>query len=45
MSADIHKTNRVGGVVSLIALGLCILLFILMELFLDNDISRFLAAG
>ena len=28
MSADIHKTNRVGCVVSLIALGLCILIFV-----------------
>ena len=28
MSADLHKTNRVGGVVSLIALGLCILIFV-----------------
>ena len=28
MSADLHKTNRVGGVVSLIALALCILIFV-----------------
>ncbi len=28
MSADLHKTNRVGGVVSLIALALCILIFL-----------------
>ena len=28
MSADINRTNRVGGVVSLIALALCILIFV-----------------
>ncbi len=28
MAADLHKTNRVGGLVSLIALGLCILIFV-----------------
>ncbi len=28
MTADIHKSNRVGGVVSLIALALCILIFL-----------------
>ena len=28
MSADLHRTNRVGGVVSLIALALCILIFV-----------------
>ena len=35
MSADLHRANRVGGVVSLIALALCILIFILIELYLD----------
>jgi hypothetical protein len=29
MSADLHRTNRVGGVVALIALALCILIFVL----------------
>jgi len=28
MSADINRTNRLGGVVSLIALTLCILIFV-----------------
>ena len=28
MSADLHRVNRVGGVVSLIALALCILIFV-----------------
>jgi len=28
MSADLHRVNRVGGVVSLIALTLCILIFV-----------------
>ena len=28
MSADIHRANRVGGIVSLIALTLCILIFV-----------------
>ena len=28
MSADLHQANRLGGIVSLIALGLCILIFV-----------------
>jgi hypothetical protein len=28
MTADLHKANRLGGIVSLITLGLCILIFL-----------------
>ena len=41
MSADINRTNRVGGVVSLITLALCILIFA-FRLGGHPEIERFL---